>query len=161
MAARYVEISAEEFESFAEENYFEQIEYPRAREIVYAREAQAGHARILIFSSIHIGNGKGRDVGKDAVRVIVQAKVDSNNVDTQTVNVSSETWRVIWKSKRVHRVKNWRKNLESRIVDAIDYVHPDPCPECNNAMILREGKYGRFYSCIMWPKTGCRGRQNT
>ena len=147
MAARYVEISAEEFNSFATENHFTQIEYPRAREIVYAREAQAGHARILIFSSIHTGNGKGRDVGKDAIRVIVQAKID-NDIG----------WRVIHKGKRVHRVENWRKNLDTRIVEAIDHVHPDPCPECGHAMRLREGKFGWFYSCIMWPTTQCQGR---
>jgi ssDNA-binding Zn-finger/Zn-ribbon topoisomerase 1 len=29
------------------------------------------------------------------------------------------------------------------------------CPECNSEMILKNSRYGKFYSCINWPK--CKG----
>jgi len=39
------------------------------------------------------------------------------------------------------------------------------CPKCNAKMRLKEGKYGIFYGCPNWSKTGCLGvfkcNQNT
>ena len=33
-----------------------------------------------------------------------------------------------------------------------------PCPECGSETVLREGKYGKFYGCIDFPK--CRGTRD-
>lgn len=33
-----------------------------------------------------------------------------------------------------------------------------PCPRCGNAMVLRQGRYGRFYGCSRYPV--CRGTRN-
>lgn len=150
MTTRYIKINKADFDEFANINHFVRIEYNRAREIVYARVSSSHLARILIFSSIHISTSQGRDSGKDAIRVIVQIR-DENEF-------GEAMWRVVHKSRRVHRVKNWKANLMIRLVAAMDQVHCFPCPNCGSAMILRDGKYGPFYSCANWSTTQCRGR---
>lgn len=31
------------------------------------------------------------------------------------------------------------------------------CPKCGSKMKLLEGTWGRFYGCVTWRATGCRG----
>ena len=31
------------------------------------------------------------------------------------------------------------------------------CPDCGAPMRLQLGKFRRFYGCVMWRKTGCKG----
>lgn len=31
------------------------------------------------------------------------------------------------------------------------------CPDCGAPMRLKVGRFGRFYGCSTWKKTGCRG----
>lgn len=31
------------------------------------------------------------------------------------------------------------------------------CPDCGALMVLKVGKFGRFYGCRTWGETGCRG----
>ena len=33
---------------------------------------------------------------------------------------------------------------------------PITCPICGGDMVLRKGKYGLFYGCSNFPKTGCK-----
>jgi len=32
-----------------------------------------------------------------------------------------------------------------------------PCPECGAPLVLKEGRFGKFYGCSQWRYTGCRG----
>ncbi len=145
MGARYVHITEEEFDRFAHSKRFTRIDEPKANEIVYARVAKHGFARMLIYSTISTMGGGGRKVGSDAIRLVLQVLRD-------------DEWGGIgYKSKRVHRTKNWRNNLTDRMQTAADMIHKAPCPECGHAMIKRTGKHGDFYSCVMWPKTRCGG----
>lgn len=148
MTSHYVNITKEEFDTFAASQGFTTIQYKRSREVVYTREKNS--ARILIFSSISQSAGTGRSVGEDAIRVVVQgAMYEDGHFDK---------WKSFWKSRRVHRTKNWRDNLNERLDHAFDQIDPEPCPICGSAIVRREGKHGAFYSCIMWPRTQCPGK---
>ena len=147
MAARYIHISEEEFDKFARSKSFLRTEDPNlyAQEIIYERRARHGMARMLIYSTISTFGGGGRKVGKDAIRLVLQVK-------------RNEEWGGVgWKAKRVHRTKNWRANLTSRMHDAADMVHNDTCPLCGHAMIRRTGKHVDFFGCVMFSSTGCNG----
>jgi len=147
MGARYVHISEEEFDEFARSKSFLRTNDPmlHANEIIYERHARHGMARMLIYSTISTMGGGGRKVGSDAIRLVLQVLRDT------------EWGGVGWKAKRVHRTKNWRANLTSRMHDAAEMVHTETCPLCGHAMIKRTGKHDEFFSCIMWSKTGCNG----
>lgn len=32
-----------------------------------------------------------------------------------------------------------------------------PCPDCGAKLVLKNSKYGKFYGCERWGKTGCSG----
>lgn len=143
MPAQYVRISLDDFDAFMEGQLFERIDTQHG-EYVYERTFRNVDAKIKVFSSIS-ANGMARKKGGDAIRVVVLYK-------------HADKWIPTGKNKRVHRVENWRANLADRIEDVRKDVHPMPCPQCGSPMLKREGRHGPFYSCSMWPKTGCSGK---
>lgn len=149
MPAQYVRISLDDFDAFMKQHYFERIESQHG-EYVYERKFMDVDAKIKVYSSIS-ESGRARKKGGDAIRVVVFYK-------------HADKWIPTGKNKRVHRVENWRTNLTNRIDDVRKDVHPRPCPKCGSPMLKREGKHGvfySFYSCSMWPKTGCGGKAGT
>jgi hypothetical protein len=142
MAARYVSITLKEFETFMNDMNYERVESQHG-EYVFDRKFQRVKAFVRVYSSIS-QSGHARKKGGDAIRVVVFYDREGR-------------WAPIKKQKRVHRVANWRANLESRIEEARLNVCADPCPRCDAPMLLREGKHGQFYSCSAWPTTGCKG----
>ena len=91
------------------------------------------------------GAGAGRKVGKDAIRVVLLMRTQG-------------PLRPIFKTKRVHRVENWRENLRTRMNEAFEQIHEKPCPYCQAILVRRNGKHGTFYSCINWSTTSCQGK---
>lgn len=143
MAARYTNITLDEFDSFMDEMKFERT-VVTGGEFVYERHFKRVKAKIRVYSSITV-NGRARKRGGDAIRVVA-------------FYLNEERWIPTGKNKRVHRVERWRANLQDRIDEVRLDIHPDPCPLCNSPMLLREGKFGHFYSCSTWAKTKCKGR---
>lgn len=151
--ARYVQINEQEFRDFLEPKGFTVNESVPGNELVFEAEHDQGDAIIRIYSSVQrrgYGAGAGRKVGKDAIRVVLLARMPGNS--------SLTTLKPIFKGKRVHRVENWRENLRTRMNEAFEHIHENPCPECGAILVRREGKYGSFYSCVMWPVTKCQGK---
>ena len=53
-------------------------------------------------------------------------------------------------SKKAH-VNNVRKNIR----DAEQKVRSGICPKCGGDLVLRNGRYGKFYGCSNYPKCRC------
>jgi hypothetical protein len=151
MAARYVKIPEVSFDMFMRENLFVHINPDQAGEKVYAFMWNENAYALKVYSSIVPGGG-GRSVGEDAIRVVLFVKSPDGGM------------RPTWKAKRVHRVKNWRENLQQRIDEGLERGCEDVenwrCPQCGSPFVLRDGKHGKFYSCSAWPITGCNCTAN-
>jgi hypothetical protein len=81
-----------------------QITIPRTNEICFGCIIpNLPSARVVVYTSIDPATGLGRRVGGDAIRVNVLSTVNNRPL--------------IEKQRRVHRVKNWRTNLQARIAD--------------------------------------------
>ena len=46
--------------------------------------------------------------------------------------------------------------MNDDLIIKLGTAHPDPCPECGDALILKDtGRFGAFYGCINFPE--CQG----
>jgi hypothetical protein len=146
--ATYTHINPEEMHEFMNNNGFICINEDQAsQEFIYNLEWHDGEYLLKVFSSVTDGGGA-RDVGQDAIRVVLFVRHNGKYYPR-------------WKGSRVHRVGGWRDNLQSRIneglargCDGEDWE----CENCGGHMILRDGSRGLFYGCENFPENrgGCR-----
>lgn len=149
--AEYYPITETEMDEFLSSQGFQRITLPKTIELVWAKRAdRGGHPISLrVYSGIN-PSGSSRDVGRDAIRVEVYYRKE----DGQIIRIGG--------SKRVHRVKGWKKNLQSRI-DAWEEELGPECPDCGAPMKLRKPKkdqtWKAFYGCVNWKPNneGCSG----
>jgi len=143
MAAQYTNITQHEIEAFLLPQKFEKINLPNTVELVYAKRINKdGLALSLrIYTGIN-PSGQSREKGEDAIRVNVFCKRTDGQI------------RMVIGSKRVHRVKGWKTNLQKRI-DEMSQALIKVCPKCGNSMVLRHGKNGDFFGCSSYP--ACKG----
>jgi len=144
--AEYYNISVEEMNNFLVPQGFSQVVLPGTRELVYGKRVDANNMKMTLRVYTGIDpSGQSRDVGEDAMRVNLFVKLPSGEI------------KKLFGSKRVHRVKGWMKNLQSRINDALQQMPQRMCEKCGLPMILREGKSkttGKpysFYGCVGYP----------
>jgi len=115
---------------------------PGTLELVWGKSVpvKGGHASIRVYTGIN-PDGQSRAPGKDAIRVTVFFRDAAGNVSK------------IGGSKRVHRVENWRSNLQNRL-DAWKEAIEHTCDKCGAPMARRTVKkngpnQGRdFFSCL-------------
>jgi len=142
----YKKITVEEFENYiVHEEGFKREQIRGTIECTYTKYHPSKQARILVYSSIT--QGKARRRGGDAIRVVVQIKNDDGN------------FYPFKKAKRVNRIQTWRKNLELRITEAYKVFSKNTCSKCDSLLVLRDGPYGKFYSCINYRQSGCKGME--
>lgn len=134
--AEYTPITQEEAEEFLLPQGFRKIDLAGTVELVYARRVDSGDLKLSlrVYTGIN-PSGTSRDVGEDAIRCVIAWQAPD------------ETVKVVAGSKRVHRVKGWRKNLQDRL----DTLKPGPRCECGSPMVERKGKSGKFYGCASFP----------
>lgn len=150
---RYVRITVEEFDAWARKNGFSNFDAQsigiRTYENVYFKDINK-KARIVVFSSVDVRDDAARNVGTDAIRTYIFIRVEpkSNTFD----------WFKYIELSRVYRTKGWRENLTKRVEEGSLDISKNLCPKCNNPMVLRRGKFGPFYSCVMWSRTQCDGK---
>lgn len=135
--SEYYEIPKDEMEGFMTTSRFSPVQVPGTAELVYERPVNDGLS-VRVYSSITERLGSARDVGEDAIRVVVWA------IKSKVI-VASE--------KRVHRVRGWRSNLADRIARAILRIERDEIASCacGGYWVRRTGKYGEFYGCSGYP----------
>ena len=149
--AIFKNITRNEMAEQLEQQGFQLIGLSGTKELVWAKifRKNSTVVSMRVYSSIN-PNGEAREVGTDAIRVMLFWKNQG-----EIVKVGS--------SKRVHRVEGWKKNLQNRIENWTRVLGPS-CHSCNAPMILRtpkkSQKWTKFYGCATWPTTKCSGKAN-
>lgn len=145
--ANFVNVTKEEMQSFLEPQGFKEIKIPGTVEMVFAKRVDRDgmSLSLRVYTGIN-PNGQSREVGKDAIRVELFYRDDKGQIT-----------RAGHGCKRVHRVVNWRKNLQTRLNDWQSLLGP-ACGCCNRPMVERKGKNGLFWGCSGYP--ACRVTQN-
>jgi len=136
--AQYHDITQQEIEDLLLPQGFKPMSLPDTVELVYGRRIDKdGHALSLrVYTGIN-PSGHSRDVGTDAIRLVLFCRYGDKVSKIDML-------------KRVHRVKGWRKNLQSRINDWKTYdLHT--CNKCGKLMAVRKSKGSKFYGCVGYP----------
>jgi hypothetical protein len=124
---------------------------PNVTELVWGKRVDRGGQMLSlrVYTGIN-RSGTSRGCGTDAIRV----QVFFRDADGTVVRVGS--------SRRVHRVRGWRKNLQDRIDNWQGTLGP-ACPKCGAPMVLRKPPRGKawrpFFGCVRWRPggAGCDG----
>ncbi len=142
--ATYVNVTQQEMESHLLPQDFVALRLPGTVELVYGKRVDRDGMMLSlrIYTGINPG-GNSRAVGEDAIRVQVCWRMGDGTV------------KIIGGSRRVHRVKGWRKNLQARIDGWEEQLGPQcPDPKCAAPMMERKGRNGTFWGCSCYP--GCK-----
>ena len=136
--AEFTPLTQSDLDEFLGPQGFKAIPVEGVRELVYAKRADAdGLALSLrVYTGVN-PDGRSRDVGEDAMRVVLFWR----RPDGEIVKCAT--------SKRVHRVKGWRSNLQDRI----DNTKVEKRCECGAPMIRRKRKADKreFFGCSTFP----------
>lgn len=152
----YVEITATEFDAFIAslKTAPSYVSGNPTREKYYdwdLRRSQPDgvHLAVRVYTSIVPQDGRGRDVGRDAIRVCLVR-------DQRT-----KRERIVWSHRRVHRTPDWQTRVKDRMIDAWRLVRGKQakcCPACGAPMVPRHRKNDKnkwFWSCVRFPL--CKG----
>lgn len=140
---KYVRPTREDMEEFFRQRpeTYRYADVENTKELVFETEDflfLTPHIVLRVFSTVDERSGAARDKGSDAIRTVVWDKDLDRPVGGRTKTL---------------RIKTWRKNLNEKIDDLMssqtDYVQK--CPECGEWMVVREGKYGKFWGCRNYP----------
>ena len=140
--AQYVNVTQAEMEDHLFPQGFKPVRLEGTLELVYAKRVDQDGIQLSlrVFTGIN-PTGESRDVGKDAMRVNLFMRTE----DGRIIKLGG--------SKRVHRVVNWRKNLQQRIDRWVEYMPTERCEVCGLPMLPRERKRGKgkFLGCAGYP----------
>ncbi len=91
---------------------------------------------LQLYTSVDKHTDKSRDVGSDAIRLVIYSNKSKYFIA----------------EGRVNRTTNWIKNMKQRIAtwDTMFKI----CPQCGATLKERMGKYGLFYGCVSFPACG-------
>lgn len=143
--ANYVNITQSEIEEFLNPQGFKEIKLPNISEKTYGKRVFQDDLQLTLRIYTGIVHGNSREVGKDAIRVVLFLRLN----DGKIIKLSG--------SKRVNRVRGWKKNLQDRIDNWIQDFPIHKC-ECGCPMFVRKGKNGKFYGCSNYPS--CKKTKN-
>lgn len=137
MPPRYTEITLHEMTEVLEVNGFEFYNDPQAGEYVFQKYIDYGDKQytLKLYTSISRYNNTSREVGSDAIRLVVCSGGKH------------------FAEGRINRTQNWITNLKKRISTWSELFKV--CPQCKDGILKeRAGKYGLFYGCSTYPKCG-------
>lgn len=139
--ATYQNISLDDMGEFLELQGFKPLNVAGTVERVFGKRVDQDNTQMTlrVYTGIN-PNGASRDVGEDAIRVNLFMRTPTGTVLK------------IGGSKRVHRVEGWRKNLQDRLDNWLEYLPEHTC-ECGLPMIPRKSKKSKekFLGCCSWP----------
>ena len=147
---RYRSISRKTFAGVMSEMGFTEVRLPRTQEYVYERAITNGprpsdRFKVRVFSSVDVYTGVTREIGSDAIRVML---------------FDTERQRGILDLPRVCRTENALANTKARARTAWGYVmDANHHCSCGSLMITRKGKRGEFLGCTSFPE--CREVRQT
>jgi len=135
----YTPITLDQFSEFIIPRGFIQVPVEESKlwtgEYIFEKTIEHGYI-IQIYSSISIYTNKTRNVGTDAIRVVV---LDRDH-------------KVFHGNKRVNRVDGWRNNLDKRLENWKGII--TWCQQCGSPLWKRKGKHGFFLGCSSYPSCG-------
>jgi hypothetical protein len=102
---------------------------------IVTKSGQSFPYRIVIYSSIDKNSEHSREVGEDAIRLVI---------------IDEETGRPVAKAIRTHRTKNAIENTRIKARDLFKTVITSKtCPKCSSIMVERTNKKdgGVFWGC--------------
>ena len=137
MPAEFYNITRQEMADFLEPQGFRLVEIPGTFELVWGKRIDHNEwpLTLRVFSGIN-PNGQSREKGEDAIRV----RLFYRRGDGKIIEMDG--------SKRVHRVVNWKANLQKRLNE--DYLPEHAC-NCGCPMTVRNGRNGKFLGCTDYP----------
>jgi helicase len=153
MPAKYVSIPLDEIRSFlADQSALHDLtEAPNepTRDSEYAfnfvsKNGSGPKLGMRVYTSVSSRASEARGCGQDAIRVVIY---------------DARTGKGLRKFPHVKRVENWRRNLASRIEDAVRILRSTkPCVKtgCDGVLFLRQRKSDKaeFYGCSNYPSCG-------
>lgn len=139
----YTEITLREFLDFLK---YEKLTYTLTstsrdtKEYVFNIVASPG-SFIRLYSSVDIRSKVSRDIGKDAIRLVL---------------INKELNLPITKGQKTLRMLNWKNHLSHKIKYLLEYVKyfERKCPECDSPLVVRKGMDTLFWDCSSYP--ACR-----
>lgn len=158
MSPRYVEIPADrllaELRDIGEKvrgSHGSCSEGTSGREVVFDLSPPGGRSLVRVFTSLAVGAGAARDCGKDAVRVVVGARV--GETEFRPLERGTKILRTAPKAEadRVGAfLARLRENLRAAYLRALK---APACPACGLAMVRRKRKdgSGEFLGCVGYP----------
>lgn len=139
--AQYTNITQTEMEEFLIPQGFKAVSLNDSTvELVYGKRIIQDDLQLTlrVYTGIN-PSGDSRSVGQDAIRVNLFMRTNEGRIFK------------IGGSKRVHRVKGWKNNLQSRLDGWIEYLPKHKCDSCGLPMIPRKGPKGQFLGCVGFP----------
>jgi hypothetical protein len=117
----------------------------QGRERVFHLEVPGGAAKVLIFTSLAIGDSAVRGCGKDAIRLFLMAGGRPVAKPRKVLRTAPP--------RIPDRVSYFLNRLREYIRDAYrDALRVRPCPRCGSPMVPREGPHGSFLGCASYPE---------
>lgn len=158
MAATFIPVSLSDFKPFLDKGFT--LESPEGEESYLTfkvAERHGGELEVKVLTTIKSGSSSGRDVGKDAIRVMMVWH-DRDGWSGQVGKKMSRVYRSGGEGATAADVVN-RALERARGV----YKSAMPaCPKCGRPMVLRGGTNGPFWGCVGYSKSraNCRGSMN-
>jgi hypothetical protein len=134
----YVPIDAAEMQAVMRDMGFDALPQRPGAEIVYARTIGRRPVQLRVFSSVVPDAGVSREVGQDAIRIVLHSTTTDRPIPVEF--------------SRVYRTKNALTTLKDRAREAWSYAKDHTCDRCHGVMVERTNrKTGeRFMSCADW-----------
>lgn len=140
---RYAKPSREDFEEFLNSTGLEWNHFDEAHTKEHVYETPDAFPNwtglvLRVYSTIDERTDQARGKGEDAIRTVIWDKNISMPVGGRKKTLRIQTWR-----------KNLRKKIRSVVEEGESFIVE--CPNCDDVMVLREGKYGEFLGCRNYP----------
>ena len=132
--AQFTRIDQNEMAELLNANGFTRIDVPGTYEDVWSKIV-GRNLCLRVYTSVEGTRSRGN--GKDSIKVCLVSKNPSGDI------------RGVGKTKRVHRVLGWAKNLQNRLNLWTELLGPQ-C-ECGCHMVERKSTRGPFWGCSNYP----------
>lgn len=153
----YVERTREEFDALlVEQMGFSVVPLEGTYEVVYQRQVVSKNGvehpyLVRVYSSVLGYQGKTRDCGADAIRVVL-IPLEGEYAGRPTKVLGEGKGKA---GRRINRTKGAMENLRKRVTQYFQLVIKYRCPKCGSLMAVRNSAKGKFLGCRSYPE--CNG----
>ena len=135
MPRGFYELDLTEVQAVLWDNQFRDTDMRDCMEHTFERRYGYTDFGIIVFSSLDKRSNECRDVGSDAIRVVVWDYIKNKPVIEH----------------RVYRTQHAVTNMLDKCKETWTYIAKNRCQLDGGLMIERSGKYGKFMGCSNYP----------